>query len=389
MIYLDHHATTPVDPRVFEAMRPYFTEVFGNASSRTHRAGWQAHDAVEKARKQVAALMGADAREVIFTSGATEANHLALAGVAAAAPPDRRHVVTLVTEHKSVLAPAARLVESGWQVTELGVPPSGIVDPDAVAAAIGPHTSLVTVMLAHNEIGVVQPLAAIVRFAHAHGALVHTDAVQALGKLPVDVHALGVDLASFSAHKLYGPKGVGALFVRRGVDKRLRPVVTGGEQERGLRGGTLNVPGIVGFGAACAIASREMADETVRLEGLRDRLWAGLRERVGEVSVNGAMAPRLPGNLNVHVPGVEGETLLLGLTEIAVSSGAACLSAEPSHALRALGLSRDAALSSLRFGLGRGTTAEDIDRAVAHASEVVGHLRGVAPVARASAGARG
>ncbi len=389
MIYLDHHATTPVDPRVFEAMRPYFTEVFGNASSRTHRAGWQAHDAVEKARKQVAALMGADPREVIFTSGATEANHLAIAGVAAAAPPDRRHVVTLVTEHKSVLAPVARLVESGWQATELAVPPGGIVEPEAVAAAIGPQTALVTVMLAHNEIGVVQPLAEIVHIAHAHGALVHTDAVQALGQLPVDVHALGVDLASFSAHKLYGPKGIGALFVRRGVEKRLRPVVTGGEQERGLRGGTLNVPGIVGFGAACAVASGEIADQAARLEGLRDRLWAGLRERVGEVSLNGAMAPRLPGNLNVHVAGVEGETLLLGLTEIAVSSGAACLSAEPSHALRALGLSRDAALSSLRFGLGRGTTAEDVDRAVTHVAEVVGHLRAMAPVARASAGVRG
>jgi len=389
VIYLDHHATTPVDPRVFEAMRPYFTEVFGNASSRTHRAGWQAHDAVEKARKQAAALMGADAREVIFTSGATEANHLAIAGVAAAAPPDRRHVVTLVTEHKSVLAPVARLVESGWQVTELAVPPGGIVEAGAVAAAVGPQTALVTAMLAHNEFGVVQPLAEIVHIAHAHGALVHTDAVQALGKLPVDVHALGVDLASFSAHKLYGPKGVGALFVRRGVEKRVRPVVTGGEQERGLRGGTLNVPGIVGFGAACAVASGEIADEAARLEGLRDRLWAGLRERVGEVSLNGAMAPRLPGNLNVHVAGVEGETLLLGLTEIAVSSGAACLSAEPSHALLALGLPRDAALSSLRFGLGRGTTAEDVDQAVTHVAEVVGHLRAMAPAARASAGVRG
>lgn len=386
MIYLDHHATSPVDPRVFEAMRPFFTEVFGNASSRTHRAGWQAHDAVEKARKQVAALMGADPREVIFTSGATEANHLAIAGIASAAAADRRHLVTLVTEHKAVLEPVGQLAEQGWAVTELTVPPTGLVDLDRFTAAVSPSTALVSVMLAHNEIGVVQPLAEIVRVAHAHGALVHTDAVQALGKLPLDVHALGVDLASFSAHKLYGPKGVGALFVARGVEKRLRPVVTGGGQERGMRGGTLNVPGIVGFGAACAIAAREMAAEARRLEMLRDRLWDGLRERVGEVALNGAASPRLPGNLNVHVAGVEGESLLLGLTEIAVSSGAACLGAEPSHVLLAIGLGRDAALASLRFGLGRQTSADEIDRAVAHLADVVGYIRAVAP---ATAGARG
>jgi cysteine desulfurase len=234
----------------------------------------------------------------------------------------------------------------------------------------------------------VQPLSEIVRAAHAQGALVHTDAVQALGKVRVDVHALGVDLASFSAHKVYGPKGVGALFVKRGVEKRLTPVVAGGEQERGLRGGTLNVPGIVGFGAACEFAAREMADEATRLAALRDRLWTGLRDRVGGISLNGAEAPRLPGNLNVHVAGVEGASLLLGLTGLAVSSGAACLSAEPSHALLALGLSRDAALASLRFGLGRGTTPEDIDGALAHIADVVGHLRATAPVARAAVGAR-
>jgi cysteine desulfurase len=388
VIYLDHHATTPVDPRVFETMRPYFTDVFGNPSSRTHPAGWQASEAVEKARKQVAVLMGADAREVIFTSGATEANHLAIAGVAAAAPPDRRHVVTVVTEHKAVLEPVRRLAES-WTVTELPVPDTGLVDIDAVDAAITPNTALVSVMLAHNEIGVIQPLAAIARLAHARGALVHTDAVPALGKVPVDVHALTIDIASFSAHKLYGPKGTGALFVARGVEKRLRPVVTGGGQERGLRGGTLNVPGIVGFGAACRLAAEEMLAESARLEALRDRLWAGLRDRVGGVSVNGAATPRLPGNLNVHVSGVEGEALLLGLTEIAVSSGAACLSAEPSHVLRALGLTRDAALASLRFGLGRQTTAAEVDRAVAHVAEVVGHLRASSPALRAAAGARG
>ena len=387
MIYLDHHATTPVDPRVLDAMLPFFVEVYGNASSRTHPAGWAAQDAVQRARAQVAGLLGADAREVIFTSGATEASHLAIAGVAAAT--DRRHVVTLVTEHKAVLEPVRRLGSEGWSVTELTVPSSGVLDPADVASAITPATALVSVMLAHNEIGVIQPVAEIARLAHERGALMHTDAVQALGKVPLDVHALGVDLASFSAHKLYGPKGVGALFVARGVEKRLRAPVTGGGQERGLRGGTLNVPGIVGFGAACAIAARELPGEAQRLAVLRDRLWQGLIAEVGGVAVNGAVAPRLPGNLNVQVEGVDGESLLLGLTEIAVSSGAACLSAEPSHVLRSLGLSRDAALASLRFGLGRSTTAEDIDRAVAHVADVVAHLRRTSPVAQAAAGARG
>ena len=244
-------------------------------------------------------------------------------------------------------------------------------------------------MLAQNEIGVIQPLAEIARVAHARGALVHSDAVQALGKMPVDVRALGVDLASFSAHKVYGPKGVGALFVARGVEKRLQPVVSGGGQERGLRGGTLNVPGIVGFGAACAVARDVMDDESARLRALRDRLFAGLQQRVGDVTLNGAAAPRLPGNLNVHIGGVDGRTLLVGLTDIAVSSGAACLSAEPSHVLQALDLSRDAALASLRFGLGRSTSADDIDRAVAHLADVVTHLRATAPLPAATAGARG
>ena len=387
MIYLDHHATTPVDSRVLEVMLPFFTDLYGNASSRTHQAGWVAHDAVERARKQVAALMGADAREVVFTSGATEANHLAIAGVAAAT--NRRHVVTLVTEHKAVLEPVRRLATEGWSVTELTVPSTGLIDPAEVGAAITPATALVSVMLAHNEIGVIQPVAEIARLAHNHGALVHTDAVQAFGKLPLDVHALGVDLASFSAHKVYGPKGVGALFVARGVEKRLRPAVIGGGQERGLRGGTLNVPGIVGFGAACAVAATELPSESGRLAQLRDRLWQGLLAQVGDVTVNGAIAPRLPGNLNVQVAGVEGESLLLGLTEVAVSSGAACLSAEPSHVLRSLGLSRDAALASLRFGLGRFTTAADVDRSVAHVAEVVTYLRATSPMARAAAGARG
>lgn len=387
--YLDYHATTPVDARVVEAMLPCFTEVFGNPASRTHSPGWAAADAVERGRKQVAALTGASAREVVFTSGATEANHLAIAGVAAAAPPERRHAVTVATEHKAVLDVFRRLTADGWHVTMLPVPASGLVDVRAVAEAITPQTALVSVMLANNEIGVVQPVAEIARHAHAHGAVMHTDAVQALGRMPVDVHELGVDLASFSAHKLYGPKGVGALYLRRGVESRLRAPMPGGGQERGLRGGTLNVPGIVGFGAACDIARHELDGEIRRLTLLRDRLWQRLQAQVDGVSLNGALAPRLAGNLNVTFAGVDGEALLLGLTNIAVSSGAACTSAQPSHVLAALGLDTTAALASLRFGLGRWTTAEDIDRAVAHVAEVVAHLRATSPRSALAAGAGG
>jgi cysteine desulfurase len=387
VIYLDHHATTPLDARVLDAMLPFLTEHYGNASSRTHAVGWKAHDAVERARAQVAALIGADPREVIFTSGGTEANYVAIAG--AAAGTERRHAVTVATEHKAVLEPMRRLRSEGWSVSELTVPSSGLLDPADVASVVTPATAVVSVMLAHNEIGVIQPIAEIARIAHEHGALMHTDAVQALGKVPLDVRALGVDLASFSAHKVNGPKGVGALFVARRVEKRLCPPMTGGGQERGLRGGTLNVPAIVGFGAACAIAAQELPGESQRLAVLRDRLWQGLQSNLDGVTLNGAIEPRLPGNLNVQVAGVDGETLLLGITDIAVSSGAACLSAEPSHVLQAIGLSREAALASLRFGLGRSTTAEEIDRAVAHMTEVVGHLRRVSPTAPFAAGARG
>lgn len=390
MIYLDHHATTPVDARVLEAMLPYFTEEFGNPSSRTHRYGWRASDAVEAARRQVARLTGASPREVVFTSGATEANAIAvagMAGVAQAAPADRRHVVTVVTEHSAVLEPCRDLEAAGWDVTVLPVPASGVVDVDAVAGAVSERTLLVSVMLANNEIGVLQPLADIVAVAHAHGALVHTDAVQALGRVPVNLHALGVDLASFSAHKVYGPKGVGALFVRRGVERRLRALVHGGGQERGLRGGTLNVPAIVGFGRACEVAGEALDVESARARVLRDRLWSGINDRLTGVSLNGAAEPRLPGNLNVTFDDVDGESLVTGLTDVAVSSGAACLSAEPSHVLRAIGLSRDRALASLRFCVGRWTTADDVDAAAAHVAGVVTHLRAVSPVGRARAAA--
>jgi cysteine desulfurase len=384
VIYLDHHATTPVDTRVVDAMLPYFTEKFGNPASRSHQPGWDAHDAVERARKQVALLIGASAREVIFTSGATEANHLAIAGAAAAAPAGRRHIVTVVTEHKAVLDPCRGLAAEGWEITELPVPSTGLLDVARVEAAVSDRTVLVSVMLAHNEIGVVQPLADIARIAHRHGALLHSDAVQGLGKMPVDVSALGVDLASFSGHKLYGPKGVGALYVRRGVEKRLRPQVRGGGQERGLRGGTLNVPGIVGFGAACDLANSDMGAEIPRVAALRDRLWQQLQHGVGSLRMNGADSPRLAGNLNVSFDDVDGEALLLGISQVAVSAGAACATGEPSHVLTALGLDTQRARASLRFGLGRWTTPDDVDRAAAHIAAVVSQLAPQAPAHRAA-----
>jgi len=389
VIYLDHHATTPVDARVLDAMLPHFTRTFGNAASRTHRFGWEASEAVDRARRQVASAVGASAREIVFTSGATEASYLALAGVVAATPIERRHAVTVATEHKAVLDHLRQLADEGWRVTVLPVAPTGLVDLRALAAALTPGTALVSVMLANNEIGVIQPVAEIARLAHAHGAIVHTDAVQALGRTPVDVRALGVDLASFSAHKVYGPKGVGALYVKRGVEPRLRAPMRGGGQERGLRGGTLNVPGIVGFGAASEMARAEMATEAERLGGLRDRLWRRLQDQVGGVSMNGAASPRLAGNLNVTFDGVDGESLLLALTDVAVSSGAACTSADPSHVLTALGLSTERALASLRFGLGRSTTLEDIDRAASHVADVVAYLRASSRRVQLAAGAAG
>ena len=382
MIYLDHHATTPVDARVLEAMLPFFSQTFGNATSRQHKFGWDAADAVERARKQVATLIGAAPKDVIFTSGATEANNLALKGLAGAdrigGPNGRDHIVTVVTEHKAVLDPVASLERRGVRVTVLPVGRDGLVDLAAITAAITERTALVSVMAANNEIGVVQPIRAIADAAHAKGALMHTDAVQAAGKVPFDVDAADVDLASLTAHKLYGPKGVGALYVRR---KRvsLSPEIEGGGQERGLRSGTLNVPGIVGFGKAAEIARAEMPAEAVRVGVLRDRLLAALAPVRG-MTVNGSMSERLPGNLNVSFDGVDGEALLVSLGDLAVSSGAACTQAEPSHVLMALGHTRQRALASLRFGLGRGTTEAEIDRAVGAVVEAVARLRDLSPV---------
>ena len=389
MIYLDHHATTPVDARVLEAMLPFFTEKFGNAASKQHRFGWDASDAVERARKQVAALIGAGSKDVVFTSGATEANNLAIKGAARAtegftrategtesSEGRRDHIVTISTEHKAVLDPIASLGRDGWRVTVVPVGRDGLVDVADVAAAISERTALVSVMAANNEIGVLQPIKELAGAAHAKGAWFHTDAVQAAGKVPFDVEELDVDLASISAHKVYGPKGVGALYVRRrGRNVSIASQIDGGGHERGMRSGTLNVPGIVGFGRAAEIAREEMASESARVGALRDRLLERLQATTDGMTVNGMMDARLPGNLNVSFDGIDGEALLLSLDDIAVSSGAACTQAEPSHVLMALGHSKDRALASLRFGIGRGTTADEVDYAAAKVSDVVRRLR--------------
>jgi cysteine desulfurase len=386
MIYLDHHATTPVDARVLEAMLPFFTEKFGNAASKQHRFGWDANDAVERGRRQVAALIGASSKEIVFTSGATEANNLVIKGITRAADitraaegtessdTGRDHIVTVATEHKAVLDPVASLAKHGWRTTVLPVPSSGIVDVNEVANAITERTLLVSVMAANNETGVLQPIKELAAAAHAKGAWFHTDAVQAAGKVPFDVEELGVDFASLTAHKMYGPKGVGALYVRKKA-ATIAAQIDGGGHEREMRSGTLNVPGIVGFGRAAEIAREEMAAESKRVAGLRDRLLAQLREKTDGMTVNGSMASRLPGNLNVSFEGIDGEALLVALDDVAVSSGAACTQAEPSHVLIALGLSKERALASLRFGIGRATSAADVDYAARKVSEVVARLR--------------
>jgi cysteine desulfurase len=389
VIYLDHHATTPVDARVLEAMLPYFTEKFGNAASKHHRFGWEANDAVERARKQVAALIGAGSKDVIFTSGATEANNLAIKGAAMSrrgpstslGAGERDHLVTVTTEHKAVLDPMTRLAHDGWRVTVVPVSASGLIDLPTLESVITERTSLVSVMAANNEIGVLQPIKDAAAIAHAKGAWFHTDAVQAAGRVPFDVEALDVDFASLSAHKIYGPKGVGALYARRrSRNVGVVPQIDGGGHERGLRSGTLNVPGIVGFGQAAEIARMEMTSEAKRIGQLRDRLLQGLKSKTDGMTVNGAMDARLPGNLNVSFTGIDGEALLVSLDDVAVSSGAACTQTEPSHVLVALGLSTDRALASLRFGIGRMTTVDDVDYAATKVSEVVSRLRQMSPV---------
>jgi cysteine desulfurase len=377
-IYMDHHATTPVAPEVFEAMRPYFLEHFGNAASRNHAFGWAAEGAVETARAEVARLIGCKPIEVVFTSGATESDNLALKGVAEAYRDKGRHLITSQVEHPAVLDACKRLEKDGYQVTYLPVDRHGMVDPAALARAITPKTVLVSIMLANNEVGTIQPLAEIGRVCKERGVLLHSDAVQGVGKIPVAVDALGVDLLSLTAHKLYGPKGVGALYVRMGQPRvRLAPQMDGGGHEKGRRSGTLNVPGIVGLGKACVLAGRVMADEAVRLSALRERLRAALFLRLDHIHLNGHPTERLPGNLNVSFDFVEGEALLMSLKEVAVSSGSACTTAslQASHVLRAMGLGEELAHASVRFGLGRGNTEEEVDYVSERMVEEVTRLR--------------
>jgi cysteine desulfurase len=373
-LYLDYHATTPVDPRVLEAMLPFFTERFGNPHSKQHAWGWEGRDAVEHARAQVAALIGASAGEIIFTSGATESNNLALRGIVATRGSAPRHVITTAVEHKSVLDVCGGFDQIGCSVTVLGVDAGGRVDPGELKRALRPETVLVSAMAANNEIGTVQPMAALGEIVRRHGALFHTDAAQAAGKVPIDVRAMQIDLLSLTGHKFYGPKGCGALFVRKAKPRiALQPQVSGGGQENGIRSGTLNVPGIVGLGCAAEICRLEMVEEAARLGLLRDRLLEGLRRRVPGLRVNGTLEHRLPHNLHVSFAGIEGERLLMALCELAVSTGSACASGSqaPSHVLQAIGATSEQAGASIRFGLGRSTTEADIEFAIERVSSVV------------------
>ncbi len=382
-IYMDYHATTPCDPRVVEAMLPYFTEHFGNAASRNHAFGWKAEEAVEIARKQVADLIGANAKEIIFTSGATESNNLAIKGVAQMYREKGNHIITEVTEHKAVIDTCKRLEKDGFRVTYLPVKKDGLIDLDQLREAITDKTILITIMTANNEIGIVQPIAAIAAIAKEKGIFFHTDAVQAAGKIPFNVNELKVDLVSLSAHKMYGPKGVGALWVRRRNPRVLvAEQINGGGHERGMRSGTLNVTGIVGFGKAAELARLEMAEESARLRRLRDRLNEELHKHLDEIYINGSMEHRLPHNLNISFAYVEGESLLMGINDVAVSSGSACTSAslEPSYVLKALGAGDDLAHSSIRFGLGRWTTDEEVDYVVEKLTGVVKRLREMSPL---------
>jgi cysteine desulfurase len=380
-IYLDNHATTPLDPRVYDAMRPWLTERFGNPHSENHLPGRAAAEAVEAARAQVAALIGADPREIVFTSGATEANNLAIIGAARFLKGSKRRVVTLATEHKCVLESCLALQDEGYEAVVLGVRENGLVDLDALARAVTPETALVSVMAANNEIGVLQPLKEIAAIVRSGGALFHTDAAQAAGKVPLDVEA--IDLMSLSGHKIYGPMGVGALYVRRRPRVRLKPIFHGGGQERGLRSGTLPVSLCVGFGAACAIAREELGAEAKRVGALRDRLEAKLMAAVPGARVSGAGAPRLPGNLNIALPGVEALDLIAAVPEVALSTGSACTSAEvePSYVLGAIGLDAATARAALRFGVGRFNTEADIDRAAALIASAAARLRDTSRVA--------
>ncbi len=382
-IYMDNHSTTPCDPRVVDAMLPYFTEKFGNSASRNHSFGWEAEEGVDQARKHIASLINADAKEIVFTSGATEADNLALKGVVEMYKEKGDHVITSSTEHRAVIDAAKSLEKKGIKVTYLSVDKAGRVDPDDVRKAITDKTILISIMLANNEIGTIHPIAEIGKIAKEKGVLFHCDATQGVGKIPVDVQELGVDLMAFTAHKIYGPKGIGALYVRRKAPRvRLVPMIDGGGHERGMRSGTLPVPLVVGFGKAIELCAREMPEESVRTMALRDRLQNGIMGALEEVYLNGHETERLPGNLNISFAYVEGEALLMGVKEIALSSGSACTSAtlEPSYVLRALGVGSDLAHSSIRFGVGRFTTPEEVEYTIDRMIKAVNHLREMSPL---------
>jgi cysteine desulfurase len=382
-IYMDSHATTPVDPRVLEAMLPYFSEMFGNAASRSHEFGWKAEEAVENARAQIARLINASPKEIILTSGATESTNLALKGAAEIYGDKGNHIITQVTEHKATLDTCKRLEKSGYQVTYLEVEKDGRVRIEDLRRVITSKTILISIMYANNEVGAIQPIAEIGKMAKQRSILFHVDAAQAAGKIPIDVEADGIDLLSISGHKLYGPKGVGALYVRRKNPRvQLASIIDGGGHEHGMRSGTLNVPGIVGLGKACEVCQEEMAAETERLRALRDRLKDAILSQLDGVSVNGSMTHRLPHSLNLSFANVDGESLTMGINDVAVSSGSACTSAniEPSYVLKALGLSDEMAHSSIRFGLGRFNTEEEVDYVAARLVETVKRLREISPL---------
>jgi cysteine desulfurase len=382
-IYFDNHATTQVDPRVVQAMLPYFTDKYGNAASRNHEYGWKAEEAVENARGQIAKLINATPKEIVFTSGATESTNLAIKGIAEMYREKGNHIITQVTEHKATLDTCKRLEKYGYEVTYLPVEKDGRINLDELRKAITPKTILISIMYANNEIGVVQPIAEIGKIAKEKGIFFHVDGVQAIGKIPVDVQKDGIDMMSISGHKIYGPKGVGALYVRRKNPRvQLSAIIDGGGHERGMRSGTLNVPGIVGLGKACELCQHEMVAETEKLSRLRDRLKESIMSRLDETFINGSMTHRLPHNINISFAYVEGESLLMGINDIAVSSGSACTSAtlEPSYVLKALGVGEDLAHTSIRFGLGRFNTEEEVDYVADRVVETVQRLRELSPL---------
>lgn len=381
-IYMDYQATTPVDPRVLEDMLPYFTEKFGNPHSRGHAFGWEAEAASEQAREQVADLIGANPKEIVFTSGATESNNLAIRGIALFYGEKKKHIVTCVTEHKCVIDTCRHLEQEGFSVTYLPVGKDGLIDLQQLEDAITDNTALVSIMAVNNEIGVIQPIAEIGAICRRKGAFFHTDAAQAFGKIPLDVEAMNIDLMSISGHKIYGPKGIGALFVRRRPRVRLTPQIHGGGQERGFRSGTLPTPLVVGLGKAAQIAREEMVSENARIQTLYDKLYKALVTSIPEVYLNGHATKRIPGNLNLSFAYIEGESMIMAIKDLAVSSGSACTSAslEPSYVLRAIGVSEDLAHTSIRFGIGRFTTEEEVDYAIAQVTGAIDKLRAMSPL---------